>query len=284
MARLHATDKSSRAKTGVRLGATLLKSLGALTLLSAVMLLFSQDGRSFTADGCGSGECRDCHSLSVKEAKTLMGEMVDKVHGVEFAEVPGLWLVEVEQKGRRYPVFIDYSKSYLISGNVVRLKNRENITATRMMQMNRVDISSIPLADALLLGRPGAKTKAIVFTDPLCPFCDKLHVELKKVVEADPDIAFYIKLLPLVKLHPESYRISQSIICKGSMDLLEDSFAKKTIPDPDCPAGAVDANIKLARELGINSTPTLILPDGLVSPGYKEAPDILQLLGSKAGK
>ena len=48
---------------------------------------------AFTADGCGSGKCSDCHSLDVPEATKLLGKGVDRVLRVEFAEVPGFWLV-----------------------------------------------------------------------------------------------------------------------------------------------------------------------------------------------
>jgi thiol:disulfide interchange protein DsbC len=36
-----------------------------------------------------------------------------------------------------------------------------------------------------------------------------------------------------------------------------------------------------AQQLVITSTPTLILPDGTILPGYKKAPDLLKVLGSK---
>jgi thiol:disulfide interchange protein DsbC len=89
-------------------------------------------------------------------------------------------------------------------------------------------------------------------------------------------------MMPLASLHPDSPRIARAILCTGSLQLLENSFAGKKIPDPTCESDAVDRTIKLARELGIGSTPTLILPDGRVAPGYREAEEILKLL--KEGK
>ncbi|MEN8687266.1 MAG: thioredoxin fold domain-containing protein [Desulfuromonadales bacterium] len=35
----------------------------------------------------------------------------------------------------------------------------------------------------------------------------------------------------------------------------------------------------LARELGIRSTPTLVMPDGRVIPGYRKAEAILTIIG-----
>ncbi len=247
-------------------------------LILIVSLLFTYNAFAMSADGCGAGSCADCHSLTKKETITLLGDMVDKVNHVEFAEIPGLWVAEVEKGQNKLPVYIDFSKQYLISGNVIRLNDKSNLTRERSARMNRVDISRIPLEDALILGKPTAKTKVMVFTDPECPYCKKLHVELEKVVKRDPEIAFLIKLFPL-KMHPNAYEASRSIVCNNSMELLEISFAGKPVPPANCDSKAVDQTLALVAELGIRSTPTLVMPDGLVVPGYKKAEALLALIG-----
>jgi thiol:disulfide interchange protein DsbC len=247
-------------------------------LILVVVLLFTYNAFAMSTDGCGAGTCADCHSLTKKETIQLLGDMVDKVNRVEFAEIPGLWVAEVEKGQKKLPVYIDFSKQYLISGNVIRLNDKENLTRKRSARMNRVDVSTIPLQDALLLGKPSAKTKVIVFTDPECPYCKKLHKELKEVIRRDPEIAFLIKLFPL-KMHPNAYEISRSIICNNSMELLEISFAGKPVPPATCDTKAVDQTLALVGELGIRSTPTLVMPDGLVVPGYKKAEALLALIG-----
>lgn len=237
--------------------------------------------QAFMQEGCGAGKCTDCHSLTEKEAAALFKGNVDRVLKVEMAEMPGLWVVEVEKDKKRYPLYIDYSKKFVVAGNIVRLSDGENVTSRRMAELNRIDVSKIPLADALLLGKPTAKVKAIVFTDPECPYCKKLHAELIEVVRRDPNIAFQIKLFPL-KMHPNAYSVAKSIVCNKSLAMLEESFAGKTVPPPLCETKVVDETLALVEKLGIVSTPTLVLPDGLVLPGYKKADDLLRLLGSKS--
>lgn len=233
--------------------------------------------------GCGAGSCSDCHNLTVAEAKTLLKGGVDAVHSVDFAEMPGVWAVDVEKDKKRFPVYIDFSKSYVVAGNIIRLQDGKAIAGSRQPPPKpaRIDVNRIPLGDALLLGRADAKTKVVVFTDPQCPWCKKLHAEIDEVVKQDPDIAFLIKLFPL-RIHPEAYTISKSIICLNSLDMLEASLAGKPVPPPLCDTPVVDQTLALARELGINSTPTLILPDGSVIPGSRKADELLRLLGSKA--
>jgi thiol:disulfide interchange protein DsbC len=253
-------------------------------LLILVALLFSaQNVFAMTADGCGAGTCNDCHSITKEETAQLLGSMVDRVNSVEFSEVPGMWVAEVEKGDKKLPVYIDFSKQYLVSGNVIRLDDKENLTRQRSAQMNKVDFSRIPLDDALLLGKPSAKTKVVVFTDPECPYCKKLHDELKEVVRIDPNIAFLIKLFPL-KMHPNAYGISKSIVCHDSMELLELSFAGKPVPPATCDTKVVDQTLALGPELGVRSTPTLIMPDGLVVPGYKKAAALLAMIGENVAQ
>jgi thiol:disulfide interchange protein DsbC len=249
----------------------------AFFLFLLLFLTGTEDVFAFKGSGCAEGECRDCHSLDKSEAEGLLKKWVDKVNSVDYAEVPGLWVVEVEKKGRNYPLYIDFSKSFVISGSVVRVGDGENITKKLYNKFNSVDVSKIPLGDALILGNPGATTKVVVFTDPKCPYCKKLHVELRKVVEKSPETAFYIKLYPL-KMHPEAYDISKSIICSMSMRMLEDSFMDRPVPKPSCETSIVDNTLKLVKSLGINSTPTMVMPSGTVVTGYLPADQILELI------
>jgi len=237
-----------------------------------------------TATGFGGpvhekGECSSCHTLNDEEAADLLKDVVRDVKGIGFARVPGLFAVSVKGKdGRSGLVYIDFSKSYIISGVTIGIADKKNISKIELMNLSRVDTAAIPVADSLIVGNPKAEKKVFLFTDPQCPFCKKLHPELKKVVQSDPRVVFFIKMLPLVSLHPDSLRISKAIMCEKSVKLLETSFEGGKIPDPACDSDIIDRTVKLARELGIGSTPTLVLPDGRVAPGYRPAKEILKLI------
>jgi len=102
---------------------------------------------------------------------------------------------------------------------------------------------------------------------------------MKKIIEERKDIAFYLKMFPLPS-HPEAYEKSKSIVCEKSIALLEDAFEKKPVPKPNCGTPAVDENIKLAKKLGITSVPMVILPNGTLLPGYKDAKTLTNLIGN----
>ncbi len=100
---------------------------------------------------------------------------------------------------------------------------------------------------------------------------------MKKIVAGRKDIAFYLKLFPL-KFHPDAYWKSKSLVCAKSTHLLEENFEKKPIPKPGCETHAVDNNIKIAGELGITGTPTIVMPDGFVVTGAMRADAMTRLV------
>ncbi len=103
---------------------------------------------------------------------------------------------------------------------------------------------------------------------------------MKKIIQERKDIAFYIKLFPLTKIHPEAYEKSKAIVCENSLALLEDAFDKKPVPKPKCETPIIDENIRLAEKLGISSLPALILPDGRVIHGYRDSKTLINLIGN----
>ncbi|MBJ6801870.1 DsbC family protein [Geomonas propionica] len=235
------------------------------------------------SEGC-SGDCASCHSITLQEATGLL-KGIGPVTGVKPALVRGLYEVTFEQGGKTGVAYLDYAKKYLIAGQVFDIATRQPVaTSTQAKQeqkaaKERLDPATISTDHALVLGNPKGKKKLFVFTDPECPFCAKAHVELKKLVSLEPDLCIYIKLYPL-KIHPRSYDKSRVILSKGSVELLEKSFAGQALPaatekDAKKP---VDDTVKFAESNGMYSTPTLVLSDGRILVGYRDAKAMQELL------
>ena len=224
---------------------------------------------SFGAEGCGAGECKDCHSLTKEEAFKLLPPGADRVDTVEFSEVGGLWEIKGEARGRMFTVFLDFSKQYLISGRVVRISDGTEIS-------RKVDMSEMKTEGALLLGREDAPVKAYVFTDAKCGHCRKLHHELKKIVEQQPKIAFYIKVMAMLS----DTKLANNIVCSGSVDVLEKAMADEPVADQSCPTTAVQETLAFAKKWQIRSTPTMVLPDGHVLMGDRPAEELLKELSA----
>ena len=234
---------------------------------------------AFQPQGC-SGDCTTCHSLTKEEAGKLLH--TDKfravIKDIKLSAVKGLWEVQLEQGENTLTLYIDFAKQYLVEGRFIEL---EKIGEGPDLKV--VDVTKIPLDRAILFGNKKAKHKVIVFDDPDCSYCKKLHEEIKKIIKERDDIAFYIKLYPL-PTHPKAYDKSVSIVCSGSGKMLENAFNGKELPKPNCETDEVDNNLKLGKELGIGGTPATVLPDGRLLPGYVPAKVLLELIDSPEEK
>lgn len=254
-----------------------------IKILLSTAILFAMSFSSFAADksktfqglGC-MGKCTDCHNLSKDEAKKLLkgDQFKITVDEVRPAKIKGLWEVRLTQFNKKIVLYIDFSKKHLIEGQV---KFTQLDKIGEQEPLRKVDVSAIPLGDAIIMGDPNAPKKIIVFDDPDCPYCKMLHQDIKKSLLKRADVAYYIKMYPL-PIHPQAYAKAKAIVCSKSAQMLDDAFEGKPLPEPNCETSAVDENIKLARELEISGTPAIILPDGKIIPGYAPIDDILLLM------
>lgn len=228
--------------------------------------------------------CSSCHSLSKEEAATIfkgIGEVMD----VKTSPLKGLYEVTVLQKDRKAVAYLDFSKKLLIPGPIFDIASKRPITPPPQELpkiIPKADLDKIPLANSIVMGKPDGKKRMFVFTDPDCPFCGKLHVELKKLVSMEPDLTIYIKMYPL-DMHPGAYDKARVILGSGSLDLLEKAFAGGKLPAPGekDPKEPVDKSIELGTALGVDGTPAMILPNGRMVAGTMEAAKIRGLMNSK---
>ncbi|QXE91473.1 DsbC family protein [Geomonas subterranea] len=234
------------------------------------------------SEGC-SGDCASCHSITLQEASGLLKE-IGPVKDVKPAPVRGLYEVTFEQGGKSGVAYLDYSKKHIIAGQVFDIASRQPVGGTadqakKTERKDRLDPATLGTDNALVMGNPKGKKKLFVFTDPECPYCAKAHAELKKLAALEPDLAIYIKLYPL-KMHPKAYDKSRVILSQGSLELLDKSFSGQPLPaatDKDA-RKPVEDTIKFAESNGIVSTPTLVLSDGRIMVGFRDAAAMRELI------
>ena len=228
--------------------------------------------------GCG-GECASCHAITLQEANGLLKD-IGHVQTVKPAAVRGLYELTLEKDGKTGVAYLDYGKKHIIGGQIFEIASNQVVGAPAQAKpQDRLDPAKLSSEHALVMGNPAGRKRLFVFTDPECPFCSKMHLELKKLVALEPDLVVYITLLPL-KMHPHAYDKARVILGERSLKLLEKSFAGEKLPAPG-PRDAkkpVDDTMHFAASVGINGTPTLVLPDGRILPGLKDAEAMRKLL------
>jgi len=231
----------------------------------------------------GNKECQSLRNQGIKDVLTKLNVPDAKVLSITGSPIPGFCEIVFENMGRMGIFYLDRDKKYFIFGSLVEINSMSDKTQESVRNVRdrkRIDIAKIPVNDALILGDSGASKKAVVFTDPDCPFCGQLHQTMKQIVAKRKDIAFYIKFLPL-RMHKDAYWKAKSIVCNKSLKMLEENFEKKEIPRTECTTEEVNDSTKLAATFGISGTPSLVLPDGRIREGAMSEAELINLIDGK---
>jgi thiol:disulfide interchange protein DsbC len=156
--------KSSCVKHESMLGRDMFKAM-LLNFLLLFCLLPIADSYGFEARG---KDCSKCHILSKSEAKDLLKKIIPDVVilDIRLSSVRGFWEVYSEQTGRKGLVYIDFAKKHFFSGPLISIAERKNLTQERLLELTKIDVSQIPLDDALVMGDQKARIRVIVFSDP----------------------------------------------------------------------------------------------------------------------
>ena len=128
-------------------------------------LLPMSNGYGFEARG---QDCSKCHMLSRDEAKDLLKYVIPGViiFDIKLSPVKGFWEVYLESRGKKGLIYVDFPKKHFFSGNLISILDKKNLTQERLTELNKVDVSQIPLDDALVMGDQNARIRVIVFSDP----------------------------------------------------------------------------------------------------------------------
>jgi thiol:disulfide interchange protein DsbC len=144
-----------------------------LALLLVFCFLPASPSFSFEAKG---QDCAKCHTLSDDEARDLLKGIIRDITviSVNLSPVQGVWEVYLDSRGRKVLIYVDFGKKHFFMGSLISIEERKNLTKERFAELNpeqfrsvaKVDVSQIPLNDALVLGDPKARIRVISFHDP----------------------------------------------------------------------------------------------------------------------
>ena len=183
-------------------------------------------------------------------------------------------LYEVVADGQVF--YLSKDLKYLIVGNIIEIPTMRNLTVEKVASLQKISFSSLNKADAIKMS--SGRRSIAVFTDPDCPFCKRLHSELKKL----RDVSVYLFLYPLRSINP-----SLSIWCsKDRIKALDNYFSgndRSAVPFRECP-NPVERNIQFARKNNITSVPTIVFEDNRVVVGYVTAERLTNLLNKGASR
>ncbi len=139
-----------------------------LLILFIIGAAFLKPGSAGAFDKC-SQDCAKCHTMSADQAATLLKGLIPDIKVIEVKVSPmnGLWEVGMETQGKKGILYVDFDKKKVVAGNMFDIATKTNYTQESFQQINKVDYASISLDNSVVIGDKNAKTKIIVFDDPM---------------------------------------------------------------------------------------------------------------------
>ncbi len=173
-------------------------------------------------------------------------------------------------------------RHWVFGATVFDMKTARDITTPAKELAQQIDISTLPLKNAITRVRGKGERILYVFTDPDCPHCRRLEMTLESL----DNVTIHTFLTPVVALHPKAREVATSIWCakepaKALLDYMtgsQTSLVTATCRDP------IEENEQLMQTLGIKGTPTLFFADGSRHTGAMNATELENTLKQKTLK
>ena len=211
--------------------------------------------------------------------RTLEPKLGVQIEGIEEGPVPGLYEVRYRSAQGVQVLYVDATGTYVIQGNVFDLRSKRDLTEERLRKLNAIKFESLPLDLAVKIQRGDGKRVLAMFSDPYCPACRQFERVLAQV----DNVTIYVFMYPVIR--PENTDHSRMVWC--SADRAKAWLELAAAPKPKVPNATkscgdpVDKVLKLGRSLAVNSTPTLILPNGERVAGGLAPDDLKDLLDQR---
>ena len=211
-----------------------------------------------------------------EEIRKTITESAPEMKIVSITKTPYAGLYQVVTNG--FNIFYTDEKGEVgFFGNVIDLKNRQNLTQNEKDKITVVDFSKLPLEQSIVRVKGKGTRKLALFSDPECPYCQGLEKQLEGV----NDVTIYTFLLPISTLHTDALRKSQLIWCaKDRARAWEDMLLRQKEPkgsNTKCETPIEDI-AEIAAKNWIFGTPGIIFSNGKLLFGNQPTEKIAKML------
>lgn len=192
---------------------------------------------------------------------------------IEQAPISGLYEITYGP----YILYVSEDGRYLVRGDILNLQSRENLTEVQRRQARLETLDQLG-EKSMIVFSPEADTKhtVTVFTDVDCGYCRKFHQEVKALNEQG--IAVRYLAFPRAGIQSPTFATMVSVWCAADpQEAITNAKLGKQIPAKQC-KNPVAEHLDTGQMLGISGTPTMVLENGELLPGYVPAKRLLKML------
>jgi len=200
-----------------------------------------------------------------------------KVDSIPKTPISGLYEVTMGAQ----VTYVSGDGKYMVQGSLIDLsKNGEDLTAPRLDAARKRAVDKIGEENMVIFAPEKYDHTITVFTDIDCGYCRKLHREIADY-EAEGIRVRYM-FFPRAGVDSDSYKKAVSVWCSDDRrKALTDAKAGKKIKTKSCDNPVKD-HMELGEMLGVRGTPTIMLDNGYLIPGYLPAKRLAAILKAAA--
>ncbi|VXC76597.1 protein disulfide isomerase II [Pseudomonas sp. 8Z] len=192
------------------------------------------------------------------------------------AESPMTGIFQVQLKGGRQ-LYTSADGQFLIQGYLFQVKDGKALNLTEMEESRSVakEINAIPAQEMVVFAPKEPKTHITVFTDTDCGYCQKLHSEVPELNRLGVEVRYVA--FPRQGLNSPAAKELASVWCaKDRQAAMNLAKTRQDVPEADCD-NPVAKQYELGRMIGVNGTPSIVLANGKMIPGYQPAPQLAEI-------
>ena len=200
------------------------------------------------------------------------------LESIKPSEIEGFYLAQI---GNGPEVYLSKDGQYLIAGDVFKVgeKGLVDLKEQRMAGQRQEAVGELASANTITFSPKGeVKASIYVFTDVDCGYCQKLHREMPAYNAAGIEVRYLA--YPRAGLSSPAYRKIASAWCADDKnEAMTKLKQRQPIPDNVCDGNPVSEHYALGRKFGVRGTPAILLTDGRMLPGYRDAKTLAAELG-----
>jgi thiol:disulfide interchange protein DsbC len=174
-------------------------------------------------------------------------------------------------------VFVYQQGDHLLIGELFDTEKKINYAEAAEQERVSKIIADIPTEDMIVFGPDNPKRHITVFTDIDCPYCRKLQEEVPALTAAGIQVRYLA--FPRAGVGSKTYSEMVSVWCAEDQHAaMTDAMEGRYAPTLTC-ENPVARQYELGGLAGVRGTPTIIIDDGTVIPGYMPAAEMLEHVG-----
>ena len=199
----------------------------------------------------------------------------------EVRESPIGGLYEVEVDGGN-TLFVSEDGNHFVFGDLYQVKTGGLVNLSEQRRTTqRAKVMEAQNIDDMIVFSPKGETKAYiyVFTDVDCGYCRKLHNDVPELNKRGIEVRYLA--FPRAGLNSLGYRKIATAWCAEDRNKTLTALKnRENVPLNVCKNNPVAEQYKLGNEvIDVRGTPTIVMQDGSVVPGYLPPDTMVKALG-----